>query len=130
MRRYTSLLVTAFLLLIVVVLGSGYLAVADHDGGKKPLREITVYTSLPTEVAVVLSEAYESASGVRVNFVPLGQEEILGRLKAQAEGEGHGQAAPTCLNMAIRCRSGSARQRVTGSVSGMIPWSSASIRTS
>ena len=93
MRRYTSLLVTAFLLLIVVVLGSGYLAVADHDGGKKPLREITVYTSLPTEVAVVLSEAYESASGVRVNFVPLGQEEILGRLKAQAEGEGHGQAA-------------------------------------
>ena len=93
MRRYTSLLVTAFLLLIVVVLGSGYLAVADHDGGKKPLREITAYTSLPTEVAVVLSEAYESASGVRVNFVPLGQEEILGRLKAQAEGEGHGQAA-------------------------------------
>ena len=93
MRRYTSLLVTAFLLLIVVVLGSGYLAVADHDGGAKPLREINAYTSLPTEVAVVLSEAYESTSGVRVNFVPLGREEILDRLKAQAEGDGLAQAA-------------------------------------
>ena len=93
MKRYTSLLVTAFLLLIVVVLGSGYLAVADHDGGKKPLREITAYTSLPTETAMVLADAYESASGVRVNFVPLGQDEILDRLKAQAGEEGAGQAS-------------------------------------
>jgi len=93
MKRYTSLLVTAFLLLIVVVLGSGYLAVADHDGGKKPLREITAYTSLPTETAMVLADAYESASGVRVNFVPLGQDEILDRLKSQAGEEGAGQAS-------------------------------------
>lgn len=93
MKRYTSLLVTAFLLLIVVVLGSGYLAVADHDGGAKPLREITAYTTLPMETAVTLTDAYEAVSGVRVNFVPLGAEEIMERLKVQAESKESGQAA-------------------------------------
>ena len=93
MKRYTSLMVTAFLLLMVVVLGSGYLAVADHDGNTKPLREITAYTTMPTEAAVVLTKAYESSSGVRVNFVPLGAEEIMERLKAQAQGKEPGQAS-------------------------------------
>ena len=93
MKRYTSLLVTAFLLLIVVVLGSGYLAVADHDVSQKPLREITAYTTMPMETAVTLTSAYEAASGVRVNFVPLGAEEVLARLKEQAEANEPGQAA-------------------------------------
>jgi len=39
MKRYTSLVVTAFLLLIVVVAGSGYLAVADQTAADRPLRE-------------------------------------------------------------------------------------------
>jgi iron(III) transport system substrate-binding protein len=45
------------------------------------------------ETAVTLTDAYEAVSGVRVNFVPLGAEEIMERLKVQAESKEPGQAA-------------------------------------
>ena len=87
MKRYTSLVVTAFLLLIVVVAGSGYLAVADQTAADRPLREI-----MPAETASVLTKAYEEASGVRVNFVPLPADEVLKHLREQAHGDGGGAA--------------------------------------
>lgn len=92
MKRYTSLVVTAFLLLIVVVAGSGYLAVADQTAADRPLREITAYTTMPAETASVLTKAYEEASGVRVNFVPLPADEVLKHLREQAHGDGGGAA--------------------------------------
>lgn len=93
MRRYTSLLLTAFLLLLVVVAGSGYLAVADRAAVGKPLKEVSAYTTLPTEIAATLSAAYEETSGVRVNFVPLSREELLERLRARARGGASDEAA-------------------------------------
>lgn len=93
MKRYTSLVVTAFLLLIVVIAGSGYIAVADRTKADRPLREITAYTTIPAETAAVLTQAYEESFGVRVNFVPLSADEVLKRLREQAHSEGHGGAA-------------------------------------
>ena len=93
MKRYMSLVVTAFLLLIVVVAGSGYLAVADQTAPGKPLREITAYTTMPAETASVLTQAYEEVSGVRVNFVPLPADEVLRHLRAQAHSDGNGSGA-------------------------------------
>lgn len=93
MRRYTSLFLTAFLLLLVVLAGSAYLAGADTTSTGRPLKEITAYTTMPAETASVLTAAYEDSSGVRVNFVPLSPQELRARLHEQAMGEPHGEAA-------------------------------------
>ncbi|MCR5757733.1 MAG: extracellular solute-binding protein [Selenomonas sp.] len=85
MRRYTSLLLTAFLLFILVVAGSAYFAGAKHEDKTRPLREIVVYTTLPAEHASILTNAYEASHNVRVNFVPLSSGELLKRLQDQAE---------------------------------------------
>jgi len=90
MRRYTSLLLTAFLLFILVVAGSAYFAGARHDDRSRPLREIVVYTTLPAEHAAILTNAYEASHNVRVNFVPLAAGELMKRLQSQAESEGDG----------------------------------------
>ena len=87
MRRYTSLLLTSFLLLLIVVTGSAYLAGAGHDTERRPMQEFTVYTTLPAEHVSILTAAYEKQHGVRVNFVPLSSDKILSRLKEQAEGD-------------------------------------------
>jgi len=57
------------------------------------MQEITAYTSLPSEIAVVLSEEYEKEYNIRVNFVQLSSEQILKRLREQALGEGEGNSA-------------------------------------
>ena len=93
MRRYTSLLLTAFLLFILVVAGSAYFAGARHDDKGRPLREIVVYTTLPAEHASILTNAYEQSHNVRVNFVPLSSGEIIKRLQAQAEAGDEGAAS-------------------------------------
>lgn len=93
MRRYTSLLLTAFLLFILVVAGSAYFAGAGHEGKTRPLREIVVYTTLPAEHAAILNNAYEASHNVRINFVPLSSDEVLKRLQGQAESGGEGAAA-------------------------------------
>ena len=49
MRRYTSLLLTAFCLFMLVVAGSAYFAGAGQDAVRRPMREVTVYTTLPAE---------------------------------------------------------------------------------
>ena len=93
MRRYTSLLLTAFFLLLIVVAGSVYLAVAGRDEQHRPMREIMVYTTLPAEHAAILSAAYEEEHEVRVNFVPLAPEDILIRLKDQTASADEGDVA-------------------------------------
>lgn len=93
MRRYTSLLLTAFLLFILVVAGSAYFAGAGHEGKKRPLRDMVVYTTLPAEHAAILSNAYEASHNVRVNFVPLSSGEVLKRLQGQSESGDEGAAA-------------------------------------
>lgn len=93
MRRYTSLLLTAFLLFILVVAGSAYFAGARQDDRNWPLREIVVYTTLPAEHASILTNAYEQSHNVRVNFVPLSSGEIIKRLQAQAEAGDEGAAS-------------------------------------
>ncbi|BAL84022.1 hypothetical protein SELR_23140 [Selenomonas ruminantium subsp. lactilytica TAM6421] len=96
MRRYTFLLLTAFLLFILVVAGSAYFAGAGHEGKMRPLREIVVYTTLPAEHAAILNNAYEASHNVRINFVPLSSGDVLKKLQSQAEA-GEGGAAAMVL---------------------------------
>lgn len=93
MRRYTTLLLTAFLLLAIVIAGSAYLAGSGHIDHRTKTPELTVLTTLPAEEAEILSDAYEESSGVRVNFVPLSSAEALDRMQAQAENARQAKAA-------------------------------------
>ena len=57
MRRYTTLLLTAFLLFVLVVAGSAYLGGTGHVEKDAAMRELTVYPTLPAEHAEPLGEA-------------------------------------------------------------------------
>ena len=102
MRRYTSLLLTAFTLLLFVLAGSFYLSgYADRTNDRQVRQGITVYTTLPAEHAALLAEEYEKANQIRVNFVPLEQKEILQRLAEQAAAPGKGQADLVLANREV-----------------------------
>jgi len=82
MRRYTSLLFIAFMTVLVIAAGNTYLAgYADRVEENKMARSINVYTTLPIEQAAVLATEYEKNNRVKVNFIPLGQQELLTKLK-------------------------------------------------
>ena len=84
MRRYTVLLLTAFMLILSATAGSAILAGADQSNKNAPHQQLTVYTTLPPEHAAILSEAYEDLNNVRLNFVPLAPHELMQRLKDDA----------------------------------------------
>ena len=83
MRRYTSLLLAAFILLLIAVAGSAYLSgYADRAERAVNLPVIDVYTTLPAENAALLAAEYERFNQVRVNFVPISAEELVERINA------------------------------------------------
>jgi len=88
MKRYTLFIILTALLVCIVAAGSAYLASSgSRNAQRRPMQEFVAYTSLPAEVAVVLSEEYEKEYNIRVNFVQLSSEQILNRLHEQAIGE-------------------------------------------
>ena len=80
MRRYTVLLLTAFMLILSATAGSALLVGADKSSDI-PRQQLTVYTTLPPEHAEILSKAYEESNHVRLNFVPLAPHELIQRLR-------------------------------------------------
>lgn len=94
-RRYAALSLMALVLCLAVLFGFSFLAQADDPPQKKPMQIISAYTTLPIENVAVLSADYEAATRVRVNFIPLGQDELLRRLAADVSksGSAEGKAA-------------------------------------
>ena len=84
MRRYTVLILTAFMLVTAAVAGFTLPVDADKKTSGSPTTELTAYTTLPAETAAVLSEIYERENKVRVNFVPMNSQEILQNIKDDA----------------------------------------------
>ncbi len=83
MRRYTSLLFLAFILVIGTVTGSMLLSGhADRTPGS-PEQLVTVYTTMPPEQAGLLASEYEKSAKVGVRFVPMTGEELTERLKKE-----------------------------------------------
>lgn len=91
MRRDSLLVMTTIFLATLITLVSVYLSSHSRGAERRSMREITAYTSLPTEAALALSEAYETEYGVRVNFIQLDSEQILKRLKEQAQSTENGK---------------------------------------
>ena len=85
MRRYTPLFLTAFALFLLVLAGAAYLAGAGGKEKQLARQDLVVLTTLPAETAQVLASAYEDATGIRVQFVPLSTDRIAARMKEQAE---------------------------------------------
>ena len=84
MRRYTVLVLTAFMIVLAAVAGTAFRVDADKKTLGIPAGELTAYTTLPAETAAVLSEVYERENHVRVNFVPMSSQEILQKIKDDA----------------------------------------------
>lgn len=81
MRRYTILLLTAFMLVLSAAAGMSFHVGADEKTVGVPMQELTAYTTLPAETVTILSEAYEKESHVRVNFVPLAQKDLIQKVR-------------------------------------------------
>ena len=79
MRRYKSLLVFAFVLMLTVT-GFTYLSGHADRTTAVPVHELRVLTTLPAEPAAILAAEYEHVSRVRINFVPLSAKELTQRL--------------------------------------------------
>ncbi len=93
MKRYTLFIVVIALLVTMIAAGSALLSSGSPTVKRHPMQELTAYTSLPAEIAAVLSEEYEKEHNIRVNFVQLSSEQILKRLNDQSREEGDGKAA-------------------------------------
>ena len=92
MRRYSILLLTAFLLILSAAAGSAFLAGADQNSRNLPQQQLTVYTTLPAEHAAILSEAYQKHSDIQINFVPLPGAELVQRMRNDSVSD------PTVIN--------------------------------
>lgn len=84
MRRYTILLLTAFMLVLSAAAGMSFRVGADEKSFGVPMQELTAYTTLPAETVTILSEAYEKEHRVRINFVPLNQKDLIQKMRDDA----------------------------------------------
>lgn len=83
MRRYQPLLLIAFFLLVIIMTVSTYLA--GYAGKSKPenVNSINVYTTLPIEQISILAQEYEKTQHVRINLVPLSEQDLLTYIKSK-----------------------------------------------
>ena len=93
MKRYALFIVITALLVIMIAAGSAFLSSGARGVQHHPMQELTAYTSLPAEIAAVLSEEYGKEHNIRVNFVQLSPEQLLKRLQEQAARQDDGNAS-------------------------------------
>lgn len=84
MRRYLPILLMSFFILIIVLAGSIYLPGYADEKKTANIKHITVYTTLPVEQVSVLAQEYEKQQGIRLNIVPLSENDLIVRLKSEA----------------------------------------------
>lgn len=83
MRRYQPLLLIAFFLLVTLITGSTYLSGYAGKQTTESLKSITVYTTLPIEQLSPLAQEYEKTQNIRINLMPLSEQELLAHMKLQ-----------------------------------------------
>lgn len=80
MRRYQPLLLITFFLVVTVITGSTYLSSYAGRSNPENIKSINVYTTLPIEPLAILAQEYEKKQNVRVNLIPLSEQELLTRI--------------------------------------------------
>ena len=85
MRRYTSLIITAFIAVMMAAIGSGYLAGhADTMDANNPVLSVRAYTTIPAEQAEVLAAEYQKEYNRRVEFIPMAEDDRLETLRGNS----------------------------------------------
>ena len=85
MKRYSSLIVAAFCLVAVFVIGLIFMeSYADETSGRRSGERVTIYTTMPAEQAGMLAAEYESLHKVHVDFVPMAPSELTEKLTDEA----------------------------------------------
>ena len=71
-----------------VITGTMYISgTGSHKENNSLLGEITVYTTLPTENVSYLAEAYEKNYHVKVNFMPMSEDDIVKQIQKPGKGD-------------------------------------------
>ena len=84
MRRYQPLLLIAFFLVVTIITGSTYLSGYAGRSNPKSIKSINVYTTLPIEPLSILAQEYEKNQNVRINLVPLSEQDLLTRITVKS----------------------------------------------
>ena len=82
------MLITSFVIMLGVITGTMYISgTGSHKENNSLLGEITVYTTLPTENVSYLAEAYEKSYHVKVNFMPMSDDDIVKQMQKPGRGD-------------------------------------------
>ena len=82
------MLITSFVIMLGVITGTMYISgTGSHKENNSLLGEITVYTTLPTENVSYLAEAYEKNYHVKVNFMPMSEDDIVKQMQKPGKGD-------------------------------------------
>ena len=82
------MLITSFVIMLGVITGTMYISgTGSHKENNSLLGEITVYTTLPTENVSYLAEAYEKSYHVKVNFMPMSEDDIVKQMQKPGRGD-------------------------------------------
>ncbi|MDU2065863.1 MAG: extracellular solute-binding protein [Sporomusaceae bacterium] len=84
MRRYVPLLFLSFFLVFAAIIGTDLLG---HAGNQTPenLKSIVVYTNLPVEQVSLFAQEYEKSAKIRVQMVPLSDQDLLQKLQNERQ---------------------------------------------
>lgn len=82
MRRYIPLLIIGLCVLFVVLASLLYMT---QSVGKKQVADkfipvtktLTVYTTIPVEMASIIANEYQKEANIQVNFIPVSKDELL-----------------------------------------------------
>ncbi|WP_196599469.1 extracellular solute-binding protein [Pectinatus frisingensis] len=83
MRRYIPLVFIACSILLILLSINVYWIYQTSTGSQNTgnKNKITIYTTLPTQMAAPIAADYEKLNKVKVNFVPLSKQELLDKIK-------------------------------------------------
>lgn len=88
MKRYSVLLFTSFLIIVISIFGALYFTGGGNDFDDSRIRgNVVVYTTLPAETVSCLSESYIRHNRIRVTFVPMTERELEQRLKEPGKAD-------------------------------------------
>lgn len=83
MRRYLPILLIASFVLVTIITGSTSLEGYADKQNPENIKKINVYTTLPIEQMSILAQEYEKTQPIRINLVPLSEQDLLTHIKSQ-----------------------------------------------
>ncbi|MCR5175409.1 MAG: extracellular solute-binding protein [Anaerovibrio sp.] len=88
MKRYSVLLISSFVIMVLSIFGALYFSGGDNHYDDSRIRgHIVVYTTLPAENVRCIADTYAKSNNIRVNFVPMTESELESKLKSPGKAD-------------------------------------------